>query len=245
VAPDGFIAARDRLANELKASGHDDEAVAVRKLRRPSAVAWALNTAARDRPDDVAELIEMGAALQRAQRKALAGSGAEELRRATEERRAKIMALTDAAVAAFGERGAAHRDAIAGTLDAASTDAGLGARLLDGTLEREARPTAGFGAIEGFELLTGGAEDPSASGVRDSEAEARERAREARAASQRAASAERAATKAAERARELRGRADRAESAARDAEAEAKRLADEAKTERKRADRASKAEDRG
>jgi hypothetical protein len=243
VPPEGFVAARDRLVTELKASGREDEAAAVRKLRRPSVVAWALNAVAREQPDDVAALIEAGAALQRAQRKALSGSGAEELRRATEERRARIVGLTDAAVDAIGDRGGAHRDAIAGTLDAASIDADIGARLLDATLEREARPTAGFGVIEGFELLTGGADDTAAPERKDLETEARDRAREARTAAQRAATAERAAARAGERAQELRTRADRAEAAARDAEAEAERLGDEAKTERKRADRASKAAD--
>jgi hypothetical protein len=241
--PDEFVAARDRLVNELKASGRDDEAAAVRKLRRPSVVAWALNVVARDRSDDVAALIEAGAALRRAQRKALSGSGAEELRRATEERRALIVGLTDVAVEAIGERGASHRDAIAGTLDAASIDGELGAKLRDGVLEREARPIAGFGVIEGFELLTGGGGDTATPERKDLETEARDRAREARTAAQRSATAARAATRAGERAHELRNRADRAEAAARDAEAEAKRLADEAKTERKRAERASKATD--
>jgi hypothetical protein len=241
VPPDGFITARNSLANDLKAAGRDGEAAEVRKLRRPSVVAWALNVVAREQGDEVAALIEAGGALQRAQRKALSGTGAEELRRATEERRALIIGLTDAAVEAIGVRGATHRDAIAGTLDAASIDDNLGAKLRDGVLEREARPTAGFGVIEGFELLSGGADDATEPEPKDRETEARERAREARAAAQRAASAERAAEKASERAHELKARADRAVSAARDAEAEAKRLADEAKTERKRAERASKA----
>jgi hypothetical protein len=241
VPPDGFVAARDRLANELKASGREDDAAAVRRLRKPNVVAWALNAVARDRSDDVAALLEAGAALQRAQRKALTGSGADELRRATDQRRALIVELTDAAVEALGARGSAHRDAIAGTLDAASIDASVGARLSDGTLEREARPTAGFGVIEGFELLTGGADAEAESGSRDRETDARERAKEARAAAQRATVAERAAEKAAARAAELRDRANRADAAAREAEGEAKRLADEARTERKRADRASKA----
>ncbi len=215
----------------------------MRKLRRPSVVAWAVNVVARDRGDEVAALLEAGSALQRAQRKALTGSGAEELRRATDERRALILVLTEMAVDVLGDRGAAHRDAIAGTLDAASIDGELGAKLRDGLVEREARPTAGFGVIEGFELLTGGAGGSEAPAPKDREAEARERAREARAAAQRAAAAERAAGKAADRAAELKARADRAVTQAREAEAEAKRLADEAKTERKRADRAAKAVD--
>jgi len=240
--PEEFTAARDRLAGELKESGKADEAAAIKKLRKPSVVAWAVNAAARARPEEVEALREAGQALRRAQRKALSGGGGDDLRRATDERRALIHTLAEAGVAAIGARGATHRDAIAATLDAASIDDELGARLQAGVLEREARPTAGFGAIEGFEVLQGGggvdgddepaAEDPAE--VR------RERAREARAAEQRAANAERAADKAHRRAEDLKEKATVAVTAAREAESEAKRLADEAKTERKRADRAAK-----
>jgi hypothetical protein len=238
--PEEFVAARDRLADELKTSGRSQEAAEVKKLRRPSLVAWAVNATSRARPDDVSALLEAGEALRRAQRKALSGGGRGELRQATDERRALIGSLADAAVAAIGLRGAAHREAIAATLDAASIDDELGGRLRDGTLDREARPAAGFGAVEGFEVLTGGGGHEEAAETPEDRREAeRDRAREARAAAQRAATAERAAEKAARRAEELKERAAAAVTAAREAEAEAKRLADEAKTERKRADRAS------
>lgn len=233
------MAARDGLAEELKTAGRTEEAAEVKKLRRPSLVAWALNVTSRDRPDDVAALLEAGEALRRAQRKALSGGGRGELRQATDERRALIQSLTDAAVAAVGLRGTAHRDAIAATLDAASIDEELGGRLRDGTLEKEARPTAGFGAVEGFEVLTGGGGGEEAAETPADRREAeRERVREARVAAQRAVTAERAAEKAARRAEDLKARAAEAVTVAREAEAEAKRLADEAKTERKRADRA-------
>jgi hypothetical protein len=213
----------------------------VKKLRRPSIVAWAVNAAARDRPEDVTALREAGQAVRRAQRKALSGGGGEDLRRATDERRALIQTLADGGVAAIGARGATHRDAIAATLDAASVDDELGERLQAGILEKEARPAAGFGAIEGFEVLQGG----GGAGADEQEDEdpaelRRERTREAREAAQRAAAAERAADKAHRRAEELKEKAAAAVTAAREAESEAKRLTDEAKTERKRADRAAK-----
>jgi hypothetical protein len=240
--PEEFIPARDALVAELKAGDQAEDAAAVKKLRKPSIVAWAVNAAARDRADDVEALLEAGAELRRAQRKTLSGGGGKELRDATEARRAVIQRLADAAVAVIGSRGAAHRDAIAGTLDAASIDDELAERIRTGTLEKEARPAAGFGAIEGFEVLVGGgggehAEDSPAS----RREEERERAKEARAAEQRAAAAERAAEKAAARAADLKDRAAAAVAAAREAEMDAKRLADEARTERKRADRLSRA----
>jgi hypothetical protein len=241
--PDAFVAARDRLAGELKDAGKAEEAAAVKKLRRPSIVAWAVNAAARERPEEVEALREAGQALRRAQRKALSGGGGEDLRRATDDRRALIQTLADAGVGAIGARGTTHRDAIAATLDAASVDDELGARLQAGVIEREARPTAGFGAIEGFEVLQGGgAADDAGEPIEEDPAEVRrERAREAREAAQRAGAAERAADKARRRAEDLKEKATAAVTAAREAESEAKRLTDEAKTERKRADRAAKA----
>jgi hypothetical protein len=236
------VAARDRLAGELKDAGKADEAAEVKKLRRPSVVAWAVNLTSRQRPEDVEALREAGQALRRAQRKALSGGGGEDIRRATDARRALIQTLADAGVAAIGERGEAHRDAIAATFDAASVDDELGARLQAGILEREARPTAGFGAIEGFEVLQGGgAEDDEEPLDEDPGEVRRERAREARAAALRAAQAERAADKARRRADDLKEKVAAAVTAAREAESAAKRLADEAKTERRRADRAAKA----
>ena len=243
--PEGFIAARDALAKRLKDEGRADEAAEVKKLRRPSIVAWAVNAAARDHPEEVAALLEAGQALRRAQRSALSGGGGDEMRTATEERRTRVQTLTDPAVAAIGERGAAHRDAITATFEAASVNDELGQRLASGTLDRDARPEAGFGAVEGFELLLGGAaaEEEEAAPKKDDAASRRERVRAAREAVQRAGAAERAADKARRRAEELKERAAAAAAAAREAEQEMKQLLDEAKMERKRADRAERAVD--
>ena len=230
------------MAGELKDAGKPDEAAEVKKLRRPSIVAWAVNAASRERPEEVAALREAGRELRRAQRKALSGGGGEDLRHATDDRRALIQMLADAGVEAIGARGGTHRDAIAETLDAASVDDELGERLQARIIEREARPTAGFGAIEGFEVLQGGGSEDAEDKAEEDPAEVRrERAREARESAQRAAAAERAADKARRRAEELKEKAAAAVTAAREAESDAKRLSDEAKTERKRADRAAKA----
>lgn len=230
------------MAGELKDAGKADEAAEVKKLRRPSIVAWAVNAASRELPEEVAALREAGRELRRAQRKALSGGGGEDLRRATDDRRALIQTLADAGVEAIGARGGAHRDAIAETFDAASVDDELGERLQAGIIEREARPPAGFGAIEGFEVLQGGGSEDDERAVEADPAEVRrERARDAREAEQRAVAAERAADKALRRADELKEKAAAAVTATREAESDAKRLSDEAKTERKRADRAAKA----
>jgi hypothetical protein len=239
VEPDRFVEARDRLAKELRAGGRDDDAAAVKKLRKPSVVAWSLNAAAREGPDDVAALLEAGEELRRAQRKALSKAGTEDLFAATEARKRAVRAVADRAIDALGGRGEAHRDRIVSTMEAASLDRELGQRLREGTLDRDAQPTTGFDAIEGFELLQGGAAAGAAS-PRESAEERRERAREAKEAEREAVRAEHAADLASRRATDLRAKAAAAEAAARDAEAEAKRLADEAKTARKRADRAAR-----
>jgi hypothetical protein len=238
-----FTAARDALAKQLRDGGDADAAAAVKKLRKPSVVAWAVNAAAREHPGDVEALLEAGRDLRSAQRRTLTVAGTDELRRATEARRAVLQRLTDAAVAVLGDRGAAHRDAIEGTLTAASIDDELGRRLSEGTLDREARPEAGFGAVEGFEVLTGGAaaeaeETPTPTARREAE---RERVRALRQAERRAEAAERTAQRAAEHAARLKEKAAEAAAAAKEAESEARRLADEARTERKRADRARRA----
>jgi len=240
--PEEFVGARDALAKELKEAGQANEAAAVKKLRRPSVVAWAVNVSAREHPAEIEELLEAGRELRRAQRKTLSVAGTDELRRATEARRTVIQRLADAAVAVIGDRGGTHRDAIEGTLTAASVDDQLAERLQGGTLEREARPPAGFGALEGFEVLTGGAvedEEPEESPAARREAD-RERARVAREAERRAAAAERSSARAGEHAAQLKEKAAEATAAAKEADAEAKRLADEARTERKRADRAAR-----
>jgi hypothetical protein len=207
-------------------------------------VAWAVNAAARAHQDEVGALLEAGQALRRAQRSAMSGGGAGDLRTATEERRARIQELTDAAVAAIGERGAAHRDAVAATLEAASVNDELAQRLAAGILDRDARPEAGFGAVEGFELLVGGAAaEQEEAPTKDDAAARRERVRAAREAVQRAGAAERAADKTRRRADDLKERAAAAAAAAREAEQEMKQLVDEAKMERKRADRAERAVD--
>ena len=50
VAPDGFVAERNALAKKLREEGRADDAAAVAELRKPSAVVFAVNRAARDRP---------------------------------------------------------------------------------------------------------------------------------------------------------------------------------------------------
>jgi hypothetical protein len=237
LAPEAFIGARDTLVRELAEAGEAELAGQVKKLRKPSVAAWAVNAAARSHPDDVEGLLRAGAELQRAQRVAVEGKGAGELLAAAQARRKVIASLTNAAAGALGDRAGAHRDAIAATLEAASIDPELGTRLRNGTFEREASPGSGLGPAEGLQLLPGGAE-PQAS--EDDAAERAELKRQAKEAMRSADAAERDAERAGRRAEQLRDKARAASAAADAAETEARRLADEARTERRRADRAER-----
>jgi hypothetical protein len=150
-APEDFVAARDRLAKDLKASGDADSAKSVKALRRPTVAAWALNQLARGHPDEVQALLEAGRGLRDAQAKAMAGGGPEALREATTRRRAATRTLVDRAARILSEagRGAdAQRDAVAATLDAAALDEEIGRRLVEGQLEREEAPPSGLGGLD-------------------------------------------------------------------------------------------------
>jgi hypothetical protein len=140
--PGQFVAARDGLARRLRAGGDREAAEAVKKLRRPTVVAWALNQVARSRPDEVAELIAAGTAVGRAQAQALGGGAPAELREATRRRR---QIASELARAATELAGAAHHDEAVATIDAASFDPEVAELLRRGRLTRELPPPSGFG----------------------------------------------------------------------------------------------------
>jgi hypothetical protein len=58
VAADEFVERRKELASELRAAGRAEEAQAVADLRKPSAVVFAVNRAARDRPKAASSAVE-------------------------------------------------------------------------------------------------------------------------------------------------------------------------------------------
>ncbi|WP_150308496.1 hypothetical protein [Planctomonas psychrotolerans] len=67
VPPSGFIAARNARASEAKAGGDRALADAIRRLTKPSTSAWAVNILVRERPDEIASMLELGASLREAQ----------------------------------------------------------------------------------------------------------------------------------------------------------------------------------
>ncbi len=151
-----FVGARDVLAKELRAGGDREGAAAVKKLPKPTRAAWAVNRLVRDRPDEVAALVEAGAALAGAQEQLLDGADADVLRSAALAARA----LVDALAAEAPVDGAA-RDKVRATLHAATVDAEVRAEVAAGRVVKE-RSAAGFGGFDALIAAGRGRDDGGA-----------------------------------------------------------------------------------
>ncbi|GAC69628.1 hypothetical protein [Gordonia soli] len=132
--PPEFVPSRTARARDAKAAGDTDLAKAVKKLRKPTQSAWMVNLLARRRPDEIAELLDLGAAILSAQRRA----SAEALRELSTQRQRVIGALADIAADLAHERGttpspAAVRD-VAASLRAAIADPDVGEAVRRGRM---------------------------------------------------------------------------------------------------------------
>jgi hypothetical protein len=67
--PKDFVTARDLLAKQLQKEGNKEEAKAIKALRRPTVPVWALNQVARERPDEIRDLIAASSEAQSAKGK--------------------------------------------------------------------------------------------------------------------------------------------------------------------------------
>ena len=150
---EAFISARDALAKDLRAGGDRAGAAAVKKLAKPTRAAWAVNRLVRDRPDEIAALVEAGTALAGAQEQLLDGADAEVLRSAAVAARA----LVDALAAEAPVDGAA-RDKVRATLHAATVDAEVRAEVAAGRVVKE-RSAAGFGGLDALIAAGRGSEN--------------------------------------------------------------------------------------
>jgi hypothetical protein len=158
--PESFIASRDALAGRLREEGRADDAAAVKALRKPTLLAWALNQLAARDPDGVTALADAGAELRAAQRAAVSSErSAGRLKEATETRRAAVARLAVSARGVLSEAGRpsdAHADALGAALEAASVDDGAAAALRSGTFDRPPERPAGFGDVLGLSLVATG-----------------------------------------------------------------------------------------
>lgn len=227
--PATFTKTRDALAKRLKDEGEDAAAAELKKLRRPSVVAFVLNQLSRAHADDVAELVDVGRELARAQRKAIRGEATTGLREAIARQREVVASLTSKTTALMKKLGvstSSHLDEVAGALQAALIDPAVGERLEEGRLEEIPAPEAGFGAPAAFAVVA-----PPKEAAKAKEAKAEPPPRK-----------EKPAPKTAETKKESKARVAAAKKAL---AAEKKRLAAEEKKaaaeEKKRADAAAKA----
>ncbi len=159
--PDGFVAARAAAVAEARAAGDTAAAREIGKLRKPTVAAWLVNLLAVRRPELVAELAELSAALRTAQRE-LRGP---RLRELSAQRRAVVAALVGQARALAEETdpglstGKLPLAEVEATLQAALSDVEIAEQVRSGQLVRAAS-YAGFGEVPRpqLRLVTGGAE---------------------------------------------------------------------------------------
>jgi hypothetical protein len=134
VAPGDFVAARTEAARRARAAGDRALATGIAALGKPSTAAWACNALVRERPEEIAGLVELGDLLREAQ-ESLAG---DQLRALGTQRSRLLAALTRQARAVAAGLGHPLSDAVAEqvgqTLRAALADPDAGEALLAGRL---------------------------------------------------------------------------------------------------------------
>lgn len=95
---DQFTAARNRLAEELKAEGRKDDAASLKKLKKPPLSAWALNQVARREADEVKAYLDALDSLE-------AAESPTDLRTATEERKSAAKRIHKSAAEVLQDAG--------------------------------------------------------------------------------------------------------------------------------------------
>jgi hypothetical protein len=194
---------------------------------------WAANQLARREPGEVRALLRSAEELRKAQARALAGKGAEDLREQLSRQREAVRALARLGRDLLAAEGRSVSDAIveriARTLDAAALDDGSRFLLRAGRLTEELQPP-GFDALAGMAAAPAKRGRPERGGKRtdvaaarrllqEAKREARARAREAAEAERDVERAERSAAEARRVAQEARARADEGDEAVEQAEA--------------------------
>lgn len=213
VAPDDFVAERQRIARELRDAGRAADAAAVAAIRKPSAVVLAVNRSARDRPKAAQGAAEAAERVEKAQ----AGGDLDAFREAMSELDRSLDLLSDVAVAHVGQPGKRTTDAmrrrVHDLLRRAVASKGTRDALSRGVLIAEPE-AAGFAAFAGIEVKAGGRKRaaPARSDARAKrrEAERQKQEKALRAELSRAEKALEGAEKAARSAERERAKAERA-----------------------------------
>ncbi|MEV6230475.1 hypothetical protein AB0L88_21710 [Saccharopolyspora shandongensis] len=145
--PAEFIPARDRHAAAAAERGDRELAAGLKKLRKPTAAAWAVNLLAGTDPRSVTELLELGEKLRTAQRE-LRG---DDLRALAADRTRLLREVTGRAAELAEQHGhrltEPTRQQVEQTLTAALSDPEAGRAVRAGTLAK-ALEYSGFGLDE-------------------------------------------------------------------------------------------------
>lgn len=154
--PGEMIAARDARARELRAAGEDGLAAQVKRLRKPSTAAWAVNHLAHTDPGQLDEVVHLGGVLREAQ----AGLDGGRLRELARERRRLTAAVAARARDLASEAGIPVSEGVV-----AQVEATLTAAMIDDDAGRAVRSGLLVGPLEATGL--GGADVASAVAVPD------------------------------------------------------------------------------
>jgi hypothetical protein len=142
--PEEFTAARDRQASQARGNGQSALAAQIRGLRKPTQSAWVVNLLARERPDELGGLLDLGASLREAQ----ATLQGDELRRLSAQRGQVVAALAREALqlarAAGRTASTTVQREVEQTLEAALADPDAAEAVRTGRLA-SALSYAGFG----------------------------------------------------------------------------------------------------
>jgi len=162
VAPDEFVAERDRLARELRDDGRPDEAAAIAGLRKPSVVVLAVNRASRDRPQAARDAAKAALRVKETQ----VGNQPDAFRQALADLESALELLAEVAVAHVAPRGKPPTDAmrrrVRDLLRSAVADDDSREALARGVLAEELE-TAGFSPFSGMRPATSEARGKPAS----------------------------------------------------------------------------------
>jgi hypothetical protein len=157
LAPSDFVEARDALVRQARAAGDRDLAASIADLRKPTAVAWLANRLARERADQLADFLALGAPL----REATATLRGPALRDLSRQRQQLVQGLVrEARRVVAGQPGPRVSEDVArgleATLHAALADPEAAADVATGRLSG-ALSHSGFGAPPAPRAATAGA----------------------------------------------------------------------------------------
>lgn len=165
-SPSDFMSVRKQLAAAARADGDTAGAKAIGTLRKPSMAAWAVNLLARQDPDLVEELVELGVRMRGAQARLDTAT----LTSLRPERDRLVTAVVAAAVALVSEAGrtlsASGQDDVRGTVIAALADEQASTAVTSGQLTR-ALSYSGFGEVDLSEAVVRTSSGSILSVVRD------------------------------------------------------------------------------